>query len=463
MLNKFRQQHMKTCLWILASVVIVAFILSGSSTLFFNTKNKIVAKTKSHKFKISDFQHYLKLTKLFFILNLPKANITYSDLENTAKDLLVLTWKAKEDKIRVKDEEVIQYIINNFFQGNYNKISYEKLIKYLSQNYQLALTTRNFEELIRELILVNKLFEKYINVRADEEEIRNLYLRDNQKAKINYLYIPYEKFEITTEISKQELEQFYAEKKSFFKRKPTIRIKYLIVDSDIINEQNLSNFLKINSLEELSKKLSLQIKETGYISLDDPIEEIGWLPEINKIAFKLKKNETSPFIEIDKGLIIMEKIEDKESYIPPLSEIIDEVRRKLIKDKAKEEATKVSDNILKEINNSNLHDLKKIADKTNLNFKSVDNIGYNSYIEGLGLDKNVSEIIFSLSKGEIYPKSIFLINGIYIIQLVDITALDNEDFQKNKEKYQELILANKTFEEKVKFLDRLKADFKFYY
>lgn len=454
---------MKTCLWVLASVVIVAFVLSGSSSILFNNKNKVVAKVKNHRITISDFQHYLKLTKLFFLLNSPKTNLTYSDVENTAKDFLVLIWKAKEDKIKVKDEEVIQYIINNFFQGDYNEVSYQKLIKYLSQKHQLSLTTRNFEELIRELILVNKLFEKYINVKVNGEEIRNLYLQDNQKSKINYLYIPYEKFEIAIEASKQELENFYAEAKSLFRRKPTIRIRYIIIDSGIINEQNLSKFLKISSLEELSKRLSLKVKETGYISLDDPIEEVGWLPEINKIAFKLKKNEISPFIEIDKGLITMEKIEEKEAYIPPLNEIIDEVREKLTKEKAKEEATKISDAVLKELKDNNFRDLKKIADKTNLNFKSVDNIGYYSYIEGLGLDKNVSEIIFSLSKGEIYSKGIFLSNGIYIIQLADVTTFDNEDFQRNKEKYQELILANKTFEEKIKFLEELKTDFKFYY
>lgn len=465
MLNKFRHHHMKACLWGLAVIIIVAFGLSGSSSLLSNKKNNTVAKIQNRKITISDFHHYLKLAKLFLLLNTPEQKITLSDIEDTARDLLLLVWKTKQEKIKVENEEVVQHIRRNFFPNNdFKQESYEKIINYLSQHYNLGLTTRDFEESIRELLAINKLFDRYVDVQIDEEKIRKLYLRDNQKAKISYLVVPYEKLKVAGGISEQEIEDFYSKNKLLFKRNPKIRIRYILVDEGVLEEKT-QEFLKISSLNDISDRLSLSIKETDFISMDDPIEGIGWQPEINKIAFSLKLNEVSPFIKTDNGLMLMEKAEEKKEFIPPINEIRAEVKEKIIITKAKKEAEKFAGSILREIQEKNVQNFKKLADSDNIEFKVVDNIGYYGYVEGLGLNKQVSEIIFSLKEGQIYSEYIPLQNGIYIIKLESLTPFDIDHFQKNQEKYRKLIKNSEEIAARVNLLAQFEkeAEFEFYY
>ena len=219
--------------------------------------------------------------------------------------------------------------------------------------------------------------------------------------------------------------------------------------------------VKIKTLEEISEKFSLKINESGFIGLNDPIAEVGWESDVNQMAFSLEKGQVSLPLDVEKGILIFEKKDHREAYIPALEEMNDQVKEKLVAESAKNEAQRFTKDLLLEIKDKSINDLKKLALIKKLEFKETDYFKYYDYIEGLGLDKAVSEAVFSLEIDQIYLEPIFLASGAFIIQLKELTKIDQDDYETRKQIYTDLIKQNKGIAEKIKFLAKLKEDVEF--
>jgi hypothetical protein len=214
---------------------------------------------------------------------------------------------------------------------------------------------------------------------------------------------------------------------------------------------------RAKSIDNLKNKFSLEVKETGFISLRDPIEGIGWQPEINKLAFSLKKGKLN-LLETNIGYIFIEKEEEKEAFIPLLNAIAIKVEERLREEKAKEKADILCRKTLETINKEGTKNFKKIAEREKLEYKETDYFKYYDYIEGLGLNEIISKIVFSLRKEQVYSYPILLLKGAYIIQLKEITSFNEKEFQDKKGVYLELIKQQKNLFERLKFLYRLEKE-----
>ncbi|MCK4520143.1 MAG: peptidylprolyl isomerase [Candidatus Omnitrophica bacterium] len=473
MLAIIRGKHAKKILWIVAIAIIVVFVLSGAQSFLRQKRAPVIAEIGNQKIPITNFTYYIELARLDFILysNLRSESkaITPEEIMEKAKVYFSLLWKAKEKKIKVNDKEIIEWVNRNFTRGGkFDEASYTRYINHISRAFNISLTPRSFEEYIREFIVMDKLWKEVIHATITDEEVRRLHEIDTQEAKIAYLFIPYQKFRVDIGISPKEIEEYYKNNKSLFKREAKINIKYaLIGQSSQLDDQELSELSKLKTLDDLreylskKEKTSLEIKETGFIGLDDPVNEIGWHPAITQKAFSLAVNQISEPIKLEKGLIIVGKEEEKPAIIPALGEIEGEVKEALIVTRAKEEAKKFTQEILNEISKKEVKDLSKAvshidwAGKENIEFKETEYFKYNDYIEGVGLNRMVSAVIFSLEKNEIYSKIIPLKKGAYILQLKDKTLFDEESFEAKKQTYRDNIKAQKEFIERLKFLGSL--------
>jgi hypothetical protein len=392
--------------------------------------------------------------------------IFFSDNKERASDkqikikiweLILLLWKANKEKITVDDREVIDAIKIKFsIKGKFNEAAYSEFLENVRRH--MGLEPRVFEEYIRNIIKTYKIYDKYLKVTVNDGDAIKLYKKDNQKAKISYIFIPYDKFknEITT--NPQEAENFYNKNKSLFKEERKVKIKYAIVSKEMesVNKM-LEAASRAKSIDNLKNKFSLEVKETGFISLRDPIEGIGWQPEINKLAFSLKKGKLN-LLETNIGYIFIEKEEEKEAFIPLLNAIAIKVEERLREEKAKEKADILCRKTLETINKEGTKNFKKIAEREKLEYKETDYFKYYDYIEGLGLNEIISKIVFSLRKEQVYSYPILLLKGAYIIQLKEITSFNEKEFQDKKGVYLELIKQQKNLFERLKFLYRLEKE-----
>ena len=464
MLNAIRGKHSKKVLWLIAGAVIMAFVLSNASSFLDRKQAKIIAEIGGQKVTITNFNKYIDLARLDFILyrneNDRAKEITSDAIIEKAKIYYRLLWKAKEEGVEVGDKETVQWINRNFSRsGKFDQASYQQYIEYISRNFGLTLTMRSFEEYIRQLIVIDRLWEKLIKVSVTDEEVQSLYAIENQKAKIAYFFIPYEKFRVDVGIQPNEIEDFYHNNKTSFQKESTVDIEYVLIAKDDDSEMEKANELsKFKTLKEFAEKELLEIEETGFIKKNDIAKETGWKQEVAQIAFNLGISEMSSPIDVDESLMIVSKKDEKASFIPPLGEIEAEVKEKLIVFRAKEETKEFATDLLKEINQKKITNLAKFKNKNNGELKETDFFKYNDYIEGIGLDKNISSIIFSLKKDEIHSDIIALDKGACILQLKDKTPIDEVDFQAKEKEYHDKIEERKLFFERIKLVTKLNKE-----
>ena len=464
MLVAIRGKHTKKVLWVIAVVVIVAFVLSGARSFLDKRKVKAIAEINGQTVVISNFKSYVDLARLDFILysNLNKQDrkITIEEIIEKASIYYRLLWKAQEKGIEVSDKEVMEWINHNFSRsGKFSRESYQQYVRHISRNFGLTLTMRSFEEHVRNLILINKLWEDSLDVSVTDNEVETLYAMENQKAKIAYLFIPYEKFRVDVGIKPNEIEEFYRDNTVLFKREPTVNIAYaLITEKDKMSPEEITELAKLKTLDQLKEKTSLEIKKTGLIKRADLIKEVEVTQEIAQLAFSLGLNQISPPIDLGENFIIVGKEDEQPAFIPSLGEIKPEVKEALIVSRAREETNRFSSDLLIEINQEETKNLKTFANKNNLEFKQTDFFKYFDYIDGLGLNNQVSAIVFSLAKDEVHSKVIALDKGAYILQLKDKTPIDRSDLQNKKEEYYNKIEERKLFIERLKFITKLNQE-----
>jgi hypothetical protein len=459
MLNKFRAHH-KKILWFLAIVIIPAFVLWGGIAFLKEKNQNVIAKVGGRAITINDMRYYVTMAQLSFALyETPgkEKNVTKQDVIQTAFDYILLLWKANKDRINVSDSEVIASIKQfNFFltEGKFEPEHYKRTLR------QMHMEPQAFEEYTRNFLKIKKLYKKYIKINPSESDVRKLYKKDTQKAKISYIVISYDKLKEGIKIPENELEKFYQKNKLLFKEEPKIKMKYAIIAGD--DKEKLAgirnNLNNLKSIDDLKNKFSVDVKETAFIGKKDPIEGLGWQPAINNIAFSLKLKKISPMLETSIGYIFLQKEEEKAAFTPEFADIKTKVEDAIKDSLVKEKAKILADKLTSKIKNENIQNIRKLAEQENYDFKETGDFKYYDYIEGLGLNESVSKIIFSLKKDQIYSYPVFLSKGAYIIQLKDISSIDEKDFAAKKDEYLVRLKQSLELMQKIRFLAQIKKE-----
>jgi hypothetical protein len=459
MLTKFRSHHIKRILWALIIIIVPSFILWGALSYFRGQKEEVVGKIGTHPISAAEFNDYRNMARIHFFLTLPEEKrfrIRPETINAKAWQFLLLLWKAKQDNIQVTDQEVVDMIQALFFKDQpFNSRIYQEFL-----NRRMRITARAFEEYLRKFIMIDKVQGKEVTVAAPtEEEVKEAYKKDTQKAKIGYILIPYTQFVSEIQVSEDQIKSFYEKNKALFKEEPKVKIRYIVLSQGAPGkEEALQKLSQIKSLDELKTIEGVQVKESIFIGINDPIAGLGWQNIINKTAFELKKGEISPPLEVKDGTVLIQKVDEKPSSVPPLESIREAVAKKAKEEAAQGKAQEESQKLMEEIKSGNVQDLEKFAKKEKLDYKETNYFKYSDYIEGVGLDEKVDAIVFSMEPGNIYPEPLFLLKGAYLIQLKSLTPFDNEDFTKNQESYSQKLFQQKYFIAQMNFLSGLQKE-----
>ena len=100
-------------------------------------------------------------------------------------------------------------------------------------------------------------------------------------------------------------------------------------------------------LEKFAREKDVPIKTTGFFKEGDEIPEIGKNPSFYSSAFSLKVGEISPVVSIPPNFYILKLVDKKDSRIPPLEEVKEEAKIKVIGMKSEEKARQVAEDIVR--------------------------------------------------------------------------------------------------------------------
>ena len=342
MLKVFRNKNVaKAVLWALLILILPAFVLWGTGNLGRGEKNgpTYVGTIESRKVTFDDFGQSISSMRCQVILNyFNNQKALESLLKNKqflgklAWDRLIMLKKARASRMKVSDGEVVKFITSHplfLRDGRFDDRIYEYFLK-----NSLGLYPRNFEELIRENLMIQKLNDRITkDVKITDEEVVLDYERDNSKFRISYLVIPFTDFTDKVKISEDDVKKFYEDHKQDFvvqskegetketastivpfdAMKDNIRLllsetkaKPLIMESadKIYGKLNESMAKEKLSFETAAARLGLKTQESQPFIKSDYVEGLGEGEGITAMAAQMKKDEISKPMEIRKGILI---------------------------------------------------------------------------------------------------------------------------------------------------------------
>ena len=197
------------------------------------------------------------------------------------------------------------------------------------------------------------------------------------------------------------------------------------------------SLFRSRDLEGYSREKDVPIKTTGLFKEGDEIPDIGKNPLFYSSAFSLKLGEISPVVNIPPNFYILKLVNKKDSRIPPLDEVKEEVRRKVIGTKAEEKARQVAEELLNQIRTG-----KNIREVAREKGYPLEETGFFTRTAGvvpkIGPAREFMGILASLTEKNPVPKEVIRTkDGYFVVRLSGYEPADQTKFQsvkKNLEK-----------------------------
>ncbi len=193
------------------------------------------------------------------------------------------------------------------------------------------------------------------------------------------------------------------------------------------------------SLKKAATKYQKEIKETGYF----PINNLPSMfpSNLKKELINRKKGEIIAPLEMAKGYILVQVLDQKPQRMPSFEEVKDKVEKDWVREEAKRMAKKVAEDILVKLQKGK--DIKGLLAKYNLKEKET---GFFSpgWIPKIGFNFKVEKDLFSLTSKHPILNYVAEINGkFYIFILKGRQGVKKEDYEKEKDKFKQGLLAQR--------------------
>ena len=174
-------------IWIvLAIIVIPAFCFWGFGGVLGEKQDNFAGKAFGKKISRQEYRQNLKALRHLYLMQLGEEQLKKIEknlnLEAQTWDRIILLYEAKRKKIKVGDKEVIGTISRYpFFQedGKFSPGLYEKVLQYV-----FGVRPREFEEEVRDNIMINKLYQELAkDIDINEGELRQASNEENEPLK----------------------------------------------------------------------------------------------------------------------------------------------------------------------------------------------------------------------------------------------------------------------------------------
>jgi len=470
----------KNILYVLAAVIIPAFVLWGSASLIRDRKDmkfagKIFGKNITYKeyiFTLNNWRNKLKMQfgdKAYYIEKMLDAN-------QAVWDSLILTHEAIRRRIKISDKELVDHIASLpplQKDGVFSHELYDLLLK-----YSLNTTPRVFEEQTKQSLMLKALFDEITkDIKVSDEEILQKYREKNEQVKVSYVGVVAQVLEKDISISDEQIKEYYQDKSEEFKIPLQINLQFTGFDypKDATDEQKEDIDNKLKNIKEtlrenididklnVSAKYELNSQETGFFALGEPIPHFGWLQESTDILFGLEKDQYSEIIKTARGPYIFQLKEKRKDYMPTLEESKKDIKNKLLKEKSTESARKkiseIEDKIKSKQSENQDLSLKEICEAQKIEIKETKLFTRDSYVPGIGMTEDFNDVAFGLKNNQI-SEIVELPHGFFILGDAVFEDIDMEKFEAEKKELKEATLAEKKAEKFEKFSEKLKKEAK---
>ena len=222
-------------------------------------------------------------------------------------------------------------------------------------------------------------------------------------------------------------------------------------------EDAFYSLFRSRDLEGYSREKNVPIKTTGLFKEGDEIPDMGRNPLFYSSAFSLKLGEISPVINLPPNFYVLKLVNKKDSRIPPLDEVKEEVRRKVVEMKAEEKARQVAEDLLNQIRTG-----KNIREAAREKGYPLEETGFFTRTAGvvprIGPAREFMGTLASLTKKNPVPKeAIRTKDGYFVARLSGHEPADQSKFQSVKKNLEKKLRNQKQEEAFQNWVDQLRS------
>jgi hypothetical protein len=287
---------MKILLWCVAGVIILSFGILSNAYLLNEQPGKLkyAGEVFGQKIPLEDFQRQYQFTiihaRLQYGKNFNQVAPNLDFIEQTW-DRIILLELARQQRIKVTDNEVIQQIRNYPFFFNQTTETFDPKMYQAILRQGLRMSTRAFEEGVRDDLKIRKLYEREtFTASVSDEEILEAYQELNEKMRVSYVLLPSQMFKKDVPFDEIKAKNYFLEHKRDFIQPATVNVSYLkfpfdkeSTDSkDAAYDQAFNAIAALRdgkTLTEVAENYNISVQETGFFDLQKPDLTLGWPTE----------------------------------------------------------------------------------------------------------------------------------------------------------------------------------------
>ncbi len=472
MLDFMRKNAQSWGVKLLFGLIVVVFTFWGVGS-FRNNQGAILAKVNGEPIRIKEFKRAYDRTRQKMRNqqpNLDREKIRKMDLKNRVFNQLVssrlLGQKAREWGLAVSPEELRKNIGQiSAFQNEDKNFDPQRYKAVLKSN---QLSPGQFEQNMAHNLLMQKVRSLVQTpARPDPEEVQDFYNYAQSKARAEYILFKWDSYKDQVDISEKSIKKYYQNNKKRFRIPERIKISYLkitpgsIADKESIPAEEIRTYYKQhkkdfhrpervkarhilietpkNPTEEDLKKARQRItklrsrldKGKDFAEMarqysDGPSSakggDLGWfsrgdmVESFEKAAFSLETGKISEPVQTRFGLHLIKVQDRREEGTKPFTEVRDDIREKLARQKASDRLPDTIDTALEMLLDTG--SLQKVSNNMDLKIQKSKPFTQSSGPSGLSLDKKNIKQLFSMPEGQITQTPIMLEDG-YVLARVD--------------------------------------------
>ncbi|MFH0838815.1 MAG: SurA N-terminal domain-containing protein [Candidatus Omnitrophota bacterium] len=389
MFIKHLRKYLKPVFWVLAALIVPAFVFWGIGSAVKAKDLSYVGKIFGKKLYYDEFKNTLN----WLVVSKYGDNIhnisKYPTIYEEAWRRLILLEEAKKKNIRVSAKELARYIMfMPHFQRNntFDSGSYRYLL-----TYQFGIDVKTFEDEARKTLMLAKLEEKiFDSFTPTSEQIREEYFRSRQSAKVEYIVFSAEDFNNLVTIDAAEVERYYATHSAMLKKPEQVDVEYIKIP-----------------IKPFEKEIAQPQEETitSYYETHKEEFEIKTAPqEEETLESKVKENIEAAKKELSKS----------QKKYTQLSEVREQIKKKLLLEGADKKAYRLIDEISEFLIDE--PDMQKAADKFGLQLYQTGFFGSEESLKDAGFSREFSVTAFNLRENEI-SQILKIKDSYYILKL----------------------------------------------
>jgi peptidyl-prolyl cis-trans isomerase D len=233
-----------------------------------------------------------------------------------------------------------------------------------------------------------------------------------ERRSIRYAMLDQSRLRAQVKPSESELRAYYNAHINEYKVDNRVHVEHILfktigkTDAEIAEiekkaEDVLKQAKKGANFEELAKKYSEDdaTKPKGG--------DLGWIvekqtvPEFEKVAFSLPKGSISDLVKTQYGFHIIKVLDRETAHTKSFEEVRDSITPIVAEDKARAEASKVSNDMAAAVRQSNRQSLDDLAKKFNLSVGEVPPVAATEPLLALGSSPDLMQAVFQLRPGEL--------------------------------------------------------------